>query len=280
MKKVKVITDSTMIAEPELIKELAIDIVPLGVMIDGVLYSDDQLPGEEFMELMSKAKALPSTSQPPIGLFVETFDKYPADEYDVISINITKNLSGTAEAARQAAQISHANVTVVDSEFINQSMSFQVIEAAKMARDGFGKEEILVKLEKIRANTKLYLGLSTLENVVKGGRIGKASGMIASVLNIKVIMEFTPELHLQPIVKGRGVKTFTKWRAQLVEMLKATPNVAAIGISYAGNKALALDFLHDIQPLFKDMHIPLLHTGSVIAMHTGDGAFAIEYYTD
>jgi len=81
--------------------ELEIHVVPLSVMIDGVLYTDDdRLFGEKFMSMMKEAKELPKTSQPPIGKFVELYDELGEDGSEILSIHMTTGLSGTVEAAR------------------------------------------------------------------------------------------------------------------------------------------------------------------------------------
>ena len=77
------------------------------------------------MDMMANAKALPKTSQPPIGEFVELYDRLGEDGSEVISIHMTKGLSGTVEAARQASNLSSSKVTVIDSDFTDQGLSFK-----------------------------------------------------------------------------------------------------------------------------------------------------------
>lgn len=280
MAKLKVVTDSSCTMEPTVRDQLNIHVVPLSVMIDGMVYpDDDSLPGERFMQMMAQAKELPKTSQPPIGHFVELFDELGKDGSDVLSIHMTKGLSGTVEAARQASNLSKANVTVIDSDTTDQALSFQVIRAAQLAQEGKTLAEVLSEVDKVRENTKLFIGVSTLENLVKGGRISRAKGLLSSLLNMKVIMDFDHS-ELIPIVKGRGVKTFNKWFEELKDELKRMPNVKQIGISHAEGLEITEQFKKELQQLFPEMNIPLLHTTPIIATHTGKGAFAITYYTE
>ncbi|WP_195495438.1 DegV family protein [Enterococcus gallinarum] len=280
MAKLKVVTDSSCTMEPTVRDQLNIHVVPLSVMIDGMVYpDDDSLPGERFMQMMAQAKELPKTSQPPIGHFVELFDELGKDGSDVLSIHMTKGLSGTVEAARQASNLSKANVTVIDSDTTDQALSFQVIRAAQLAQEDKTLAEVLPEVDKVRENTKLFIGVSTLENLVKGGRISRAKGLLSSLLNMKVIMDFDHS-ELIPIVKGRGVKTFNKWFEELKDELKRMPNVKQIGISHAEGLEITEQFKKELQQLFPEMNIPLLHTTPIIATHTGKGAFAITYYTE
>jgi len=280
MTNVKIVTDSSCTMLKSVRDDLDIQMMPLSVMIDGIVYADDDhLEGEHFMELMSTAKALPKTSQPPIGEFVELYDRLGADGSEVVSIHMTKGLSGTVEAARQAGNLSSANVTVIDSDFTDQGLSFQVIQAAKLAKNGASVPEILAEINHVKENTKLFIGISTLDNLVKGGRISRATGLLSSIFNMKVVMDFD-QTELIPVAKGRGMKTFNKWFDELKSELSNLSNVRQIGISHADGLELANSFKEGLQALFPDMDIPVLHTNPVIATHTGKGAFAIMYYTD
>ena len=272
MTKIKIVTDSSITIEPELAKDLNITIVPLTVMIDGVVYSDSNLKEGEFLQLMKSSKNLPKTSQPPVGVFAEVFEDLSAEDAQIISIHMSHALSGTVEAARQGATLAKADVTVVDSSFTDQAMKFQVVEAAKMAKAGATLEEILEKLEEVKAKTELYIGVSTLENLVKGGRIGRVTGLISSLLNIRVVMQMTNHT-LTPIAKGRGAKTFKKWLDDLKESLKEK-EIEEIGISYAGGPEFANQMKEELQE-FVEKPISVLETGSIIQTHTGENAWAV-----
>ena len=272
MTKIKIVTDSSITIEPELAKDLNITIVPLTVMIDGVVYSDSNLKEGEFLQLMKSSKNLPKTSQPPVGVFAEVFEDLSAEDVQIISIHMSHALSGTVEAARQGATLAKADVTVVDSSFTDQAMKFQVVEAAKMAKAGATLEEILQKLEEVKAKTELYIGVSTLENLVKGGRIGRVTGLISSLLNIRVVMQMTNHT-LTPLVKGRGAKTFKKWLDDLKESLKEK-EIEEIGISYAGGPEFANQMKEELQE-FVEKPISVLETGSIIQTHTGENAWAV-----
>lgn len=272
MTKIKIVTDSSVAIEPEVAKELDITIVPLSVMVDGVVYSDADLEEGEFLRLMQSSRNLPKTSQPPVGVFADVFEQLAEDGAQIISIHMSHALSGTVEAARQGATLANADVTVVDSSFTDQAMKFQVTEAAKLAKEGASLEEILAKIEEVKEKTELYIGLSTLENLVKGGRIGRVSGLISSLLNIRVIMQMKDH-QLEPIVKGRGAKTFKKWLDDLTASLQ-NKQVAEIGISYAGGPELAQEMKESLQPYVKKP-ISVLETGSIIQTHTGENAWAV-----
>ena len=241
-------------------------------MIDSVLYSDADLKEGEFLHLMQQSKNLPKTSQPPVGVFAEIFEELGKDDSQIIAIHMSHALSGTVEAARQGASLSTADVTVIDSSFTDQAMKFQVVEAAKLAKEGKDLETILAHVEDVKNHTELYIGVSTLENLVKGGRIGRVTGLLSSLLNIRVVMQMKNH-ELQPIAKGRGAKTFKKWLEELTNTL-SQKSVAEIGISYAGTNELANEMKALLQP-YVEKPISVLETGSIIQTHTGENAWAI-----
>ena len=272
MANIKIVTDSSITIEPEVVKEYGITIVPLSVMVDGVLYSDSELGEGDFLRLMQSSKNLPKTSQPPVGVFAEIYEDLALDGSHIVSIHMSHALSGTVEAARQGATLSGADVTVIDSGFTDQAMKFQVVEAAKLAKEGADLDTVLARIEEVKEKTELYIGVSTLENLVKGGRIGRVTGLLSSLLNIRVVMEMEDH-QLEPIVKGRGNKTFKKWLDELVEKLSHS-KVAEIGISYAGTPEWANEMKAQLQSLVEKA-IPVLETGSIIQTHTGENAFAV-----
>lgn len=273
MSKIKIVTDSSLTIEPELVEKYDITVIPLSVMIDGVMYSDSDLKEEgKFLNMMRNSKELPKTSQPPVGVFAEVYESLMKNGAEhIVSIHITHTLSGTVEAARQGANLAGADVTVIDSTFTDQCQKFQVVQAAKLAQEGGSLEEVIAKVEEVRQKSELYIGVSTLENLVKGGRIGRVTGLISSLLNIKVVMEMV-DCELNPIIKGRGLKTFNKWLDNFIEYAKGK-KVAEIGISYCGTADMANGFKEKLQVL--GAPIAVLETGSIIQTHTGENAFAV-----
>lgn len=279
MTNIKIVTDSSSIIDPERLKEIDIHTISLSIMVDGVIYADqNELDKKEFMTMMENATALPKTSQPPIGEFVDLYDELGKDGSEIISIHLTEKLSGTVNTARQAAQMSQSKVTVVDSDYIDQGLGFQVYEAAKMAQKGATVNQILDHIEKVKNKTQLYIGVATLDNLVKGGRIGKIMGAVSGFLNMKVLCQLNKG-ELEVVAKGRGNKTFTKWLDSLEKNL-ATYSVNYLGISEADGKDLAEELRSSLVKTLPDMPIPVIHTTPLVATHAGKGAFAIMFYTN
>ncbi|MCT8399267.1 DegV family protein [Weissella cibaria] len=280
MAQVKIVTDSTAMLTPEEAAEFDVKIVPLSITIDGTSYQDGvTLSRVEFMDKMAEAKNLPQTSQPALGYFTEVYESIMAadPETQIISIHLTKGLSGTADAARQAALMVEGDITTLDSEFIDRAEGFQVLAAAKLAASGASKEAVLAEIQRVRDNTQLYLTVSNLDNLVAGGRLSKTAGFIAGVLNIKVGAHIE-QGNINVEVKGRGAKSTKAYLKKIVEQMQAAPNgVAAIGISHAGIPVEAQELADKVNEVFPDVKIVVQQTSPTVSTHTGAGAIGFSY---
>ena len=278
MSKIKIVTDSTMDMTIEQAEQLGVVVVPLSVTINGETYLDRvEIQPAEFMETMKGLKELPKSSQPSAGTFLEVYDRLGEEGYEVISIHMTGKMSGTVRSAESAAQMTKTKVTVVDSEFISIALQFQVREAAEMAKLGKNLEEILNRLDAVRQNSKLYIMIDTLENMVKGGRIGKGKAFIGSLLNIKPIASLEGAEY-NPVAKVRSHSQVVKWLAkQFAEDVKGK-TVKRVGIVHAEALELATKLKDSIIELTGYDDISVDYTGPTISTHTGPGTIAIMYY--
>lgn len=279
MTNIKIVTDSSCIIDSKRLKEIDIHTISLSIMIDGVIYANqNELDKEEFMTMMENSASLPKTSQPPIGEFIELYDELGKDGSEIISIHLTEKLSGTVNTARQAAQMTKSKVTVVDSDYIDQALGFQVYEAAQLAKKGATTDEILEHIESVKNKTQLYIGVATLENLVKGGRIGKLVGAVSGFLNMKVLCQLNNG-ELEVVSKGRGNKTFTKWVKTLEEKL-TTYSVNSLGFSEADGRDISEELKSSLSKVLPTIDIPIIHTTPLVATHAGKGAFAVMFYTN
>ncbi|MGG3561449.1 DegV family protein [Neobacillus rhizosphaerae] len=278
MSKIKIVTDSTLDISQEMAKQLGIIVVPLSVTIKGETFLDRvDIDPAEFIDKMSNEKELPKSSQPAAGVFLEVYDELGKDGYEVLSIHMTGKMSGTVRSAESAAQMTDTKVTVVDSKFISTALAFQVKEAAIMAEQGKEMKEILSRLETIQEHTKLYIMVDTLENLVKGGRIGKGKAFIGSLLNIKPIASLEGAEYT-PVTKVRSHSQVVKFLAkQFAEDVKGK-TIRGVGLVHSGAQELAVKVKESIFDLTGFQDIPIDYTGPTISTHTGPGTIALMYY--
>lgn len=279
MTKVHIVTDSTADLSTAEITGLNIHVVPLTIQIDGQSYTDRiDLQPEEFLEKMKTSIELPKSSQPAVGVFKELYDELGKNGDHIISIHMTGGMSGTVKSAQTAAQMTNSHVTVIDSRFISYALSFQVLEAAQMAEKGASVEDIVNKIEEVRSKTSLFVVVDILDNLVKGGRIGKGKALLGSLLSIKPIAtldggEYTP------VAKARSHKQVVQYLfKQFTEATKGKI-VKAVGISHADGLAMA-DPLKKMIQEFGFLDVKTSFTTPVISTHTGIGAIGFMYVVE
>ena len=278
MSRIIIVTDSTADLTEQEIQDFNIHVVPLNITIQEEHYLDGEtITKEEFKNKMIACSELPMTAQPSIGRFVELYDELGKDGSEIISIHLMNSISGTVNAARQAADITESTVTVVDSDFTSRSMGIIVREAAQAAKEGKSAEEVLEVIESTRQRTKLYLTVLNLDNLIKGGRISRVMGAFSNLLNIKLFLEVING-KIEIVQKGRGLKSLQKKYGEVFEEMKACPNgIQEIGIMHAGLNEFNQSQINTLRELFPDAKFTIVMTSPIIMSHTGVDAMAVTY---
>ncbi len=278
--RIHIVTDSTCDLTKEEVAQHGIHIVPLTIQIDDKTYTDGvDLEPQSFLSLMKNAKNLPKSSQPAPGKFKELYDELGKDGDQIISLHMTGGMSGTVESARQAAQMTDSDVTVIDSRFIAIGLAIQIREAIKMRDAGATVEEIVERLEKVRENTYLYVIVDTLENLIKGGRIGKGTGFIGSLLNIKVIANLEGGAY-NPVSKVRSHKQVVNYLFKQFQTDTAGKTVKAVGISHAEGLSTMGRPLKELVEGTGFNEVEIAFTSPIISTHTGPGAIGFIYFAE
>ena len=270
MDAIKVITDSTADLTPELLERYAIGVVPLSVTIGGETFPDGTFTQAEFFERMNAASALPTTSQPPVGAFKEAYERALETAREVVSVHISTHLSGTVEAAREAAKDFGGRVHVFDSLNLSWGLGWQVLEAARAVSEGLSAEEVLRRAEALRDRVHLIVGVDKLDNLAKGGRIGRVTAFLGSVLNMRVTFCVCDGIFV-PVGRARGTSAIL---AQTMEWIADQMDGRSRG-AFCVIHAMAADkaeWLRDaIEARFDVAEMHMAETGTVIATHTGTG---------
>jgi len=278
--RIHIVTDSTCDLTKEEVAQHGIHIVPLTIQIDDKTYIDGvDLEPQPFLSLMKNAKNLPKSSQPAPGKFKELYDELGKDGDQIISIHMTGSMSGTVESARQAAQMSDSDVTVIDSRFITTGLAIQIREAIKMRDAGATVDEIIKRLDKVRENTYLYVIVDTLENLIKGGRIGKGTGFIGSLLNIKVIANLEGGAY-NPVSKVRSHKQVVNYLFKQFQADTAGKTVKTVGISHAEGLTTMGGPLKELIEGTGFNEVEINFTSPIISTHTGPGAIGFIYFAE
>ncbi|CAJ1230097.1 DegV family protein [Lactiplantibacillus xiangfangensis] len=275
---IKIVTDSAVRLTAAEIEQYNIAVVPLLVGFGSDLIADTAVDPAQFDQQMRVSPSLPTTSQPPIGNFVSIYDALTADGSQVLSLHLTETLSGTVNAARQAAELCDGDVTVIDTQSADRGMAFQVLTAARMAHAGATLDTILAKITVIREHTKTYLFVDTLDNLVKGGRVPKLAGVVTNLIKLKFVFELA-EGKLKLYTRGRGKKALIKAQERILAELQDATRVEAAGISYVGDPSVADEPEALLKKVAPQADLMVARTSAVIATHAGIGAYALMFYT-
>jgi len=271
---VKIITDSTSDIPESIISDLDIEVVPLNIHIgqDNFKHGVD-IGTDEFYTKLLTGSELPKTSQPSPGEFLDVYNKFLDQSDAIVSIHVTSKLSGTYNSAIQAK--SELNITkpieVVDSATVSMALGLIVIRAAKIAKDGGTLEEVLKEIEHCSSNTEVLVVLDTLEYLEKGGRIGKASALIGSILSLKPIL--TVE---DGIVGTFGkARTFTKAMNSLEEAIKGFTPVSDASVFYSTDKGVADDMIDRLSGIVEPDKLVVSRIGPTVGTYAGPKAIAV-----
>lgn len=266
-----IVTDSTSDIPREMAAEHGITVVPLSVSIDGEIHPDGDMPLEEFFRRMDAASELPKTSQPSVGTFVNTFNDCLERFSEVVCITISNRLSGTFESATEAARTVGERVHVLDTLNLSWGEGYQVIEAAKAAAAGATVAEITSRFESLRDRVHMVVGLDSLNNLARGGRIGRVSQLLGGLLNLKVLLTVADDGAFEPVARLRGKKAGLQatvdWVARMVDEKKP----ANFAVQHALSPDAAEWLEQAIRARFNVAELLVIPAGAVISTHTGTG---------
>jgi len=280
--KVRIVTDSTADIPDEVRERLGINIVPLKVHFGEETFLDAvTINSEQFYEKLAQSSAPPTTSQPSPIEFSDVYQRLLAEDADspIISLHVSAALSGTYQSAKIAYSMleNEADITIMDSRSASYGFGMRVVMAAEMAQAGESKERIIEEIERLERNTNLYFLVDTLEYLQKGGRIGKASALIGSILNIKPILSLDQDGVVAAVDKVRGSK---KAMTRIVELLKESYGDEPVGITmaYSFRKDTAEELYELLKSRFNVRAVGWTTIGAVIGTHTGPGTSAVFMY--
>jgi len=266
-----VVTDSTADIAPELAAEHSITIVPLSVSIAGEEFRDGALSQQQFFDRMNAAPQLPTTSQPSIGAFVEAYGRALETAEHVISVHISANLSGTIESARAAAEQFAGRVHVFDSKNLSWGLAWQVIEASAAAAEGLDPAAALERIARVRDQVKMIVGLDSLDNLAKGGRIGRVGAFLGGMLNFKVTLTVDENGSFVPLGRSRGDKAAFAYTLDWVAEKMGTATRGRFAVGHALSRDRAEACAAALRERFDVSELVIYEAGSVIATHTGTG---------
>ncbi len=279
MSKIALVTDSTGYIPKDLTDKYNITVAPQ-ILIWGKENLEDgvDIQPAEFYARLKKATVMPSSSQVTVTKFQEIFQHLLEQDYQVLAILISAQLSGTINSAEQAKAMlpAGAPVEIVDSVATAMAMGFQVLTVARAAEQGASLQECVQLAQETIKLTGLFFAVDTLEFLYRGGRIGGATRFMGTLLNFKPILELQDGR-----VEGiERVRTRGKSLERMVELVEQ---------KIAGRKPVRLATLHanapeDARAVLENANARLgavesifSEVSPVIGAHAGPGTVGLCY---
>lgn len=272
--KTAIVTDSTAYIPQEVREKYDIHMIPLTVILGTEVYEEEKdLTASEFYEVI-KTKDLPTTSQPPIGKFVELFEKLSENYDEVISVHLSSGISGTYQGAISAGDmVEEIDVFAFDTEVSCMVQGFYAIEAAKLAKKGKTAAEIMPILDELKETSHAYFMVDDLSNLQRGGRLSSAQAIIGSLLQVKPLLHFQDKL----IVPFEKIRTKKRAMKRIVELLREATNGDRYyaAIIHANREEEAKEWKAELEQEFPNIEFSLSYFGAVIGTHLGEGAMGL-----
>lgn len=281
---IKLVTDSTADIAPALREAYDVQVVPLRVQFGAESFREGiDLDNDQFYTRLVQGDVFPTTSTPPVGAFVETYERLLTECDQIISIHISGKLSSTVQTARQAARMvieTHQATTgitprieVIDSLFASMIVTTMLQTAHQHIAADKPMDTVLAAIEDLRQRAFIYIGVDTLKFLERGGRIGHARAFLGTLLRVKPIVQVVNG-EVTPVEQ---VRTTRRMHARLHELVHQQAPLQTLSIVYT-TESSAAEALRDslaATHVLKPAHIQVVQTGSVIGTHIGPGGIGM-----
>ena len=270
---IHVIVDSTSgVTEESLAKHKNLHLIPLTLAINGEYVPETEATVSQVIEYSEATKKSIPTSQPSTGDFLELFNKIPAEDA-IIILCITTAVSGTYNGAVLAAKQSKRDqIAVINTRTTAIGILQMAQDALEFIDAGVSFDDLVKKLLDISERMRTTFTVDSLEYLCRGGRIGKAAGIIGSILKIKPCIYLNKNNEVDVLDK---VRTRKKAVASLLNYLHNNSPCKRIGIVHIENIEGAKELQRQVQSEYPDIEVTVTGGTPVLACYLGPGLVGI-----
>lgn len=273
-------TDSTANLPKEYYEKLGIQMIPMQINLNDDTFNDlsDKLPIEQYYQQMRDG-ATPTTAQINKYSARTYFEKLLESGEDIFHISFSSAMSGTFNTCSRVANElneTHKNkIVIVDSLNASMGEGLLVLKAKELADAGKSIEEVESEIRKILPNVCSYFTVEQLKYLVRGGRVGKFSGIVGTLLNIKPVLRVDPEGRL---VSYKKVVTRRKSINALVDIVESKiADDKTIYITHAVSEEEAKLLAEELKKRV-GANVVITDLTQVIGCHTGPGLLAVFFF--
>ena len=278
MSKVALVTDSTACIPKDLMQKYQISVAPQVLVwgeetfLDGV----DIQPDEYYIRLRN-SKIMPTTSQASPQSFNDIYSHLLEEGYEVLTILLSAQLSGTLISAQQALEnFPGAPVEIIDSYTVAMAMGFQVLAAARAAEQGANLAECKAIAEQARQKTGVIFAVDTLEFLHRGGRIGGGARLLGTALNLKPIFEISGG-QVEPVEKVRTRKKSISRLLELIDERIDGKQPIRLATLHADSPQEACQIMELVNSRFEAVESLFTVVSPVVGTHAGPGTVGVAY---
>jgi DegV family protein with EDD domain len=276
---IHIITDTTSCLSPEVARKYQIPVIPQVInfgeesFLEGV-----DIDIHEFMRRLKTSEALPKTAAPPPELFIKEFNRLASPDDTIICIHPSADVSGTVRSATIAAQdFPDFDIRVIDTRLVSSPMATMVTLAAEWVCEGLDADTIIARLSDMTNRCRIYFLVNTLEYLARGGRIGGASALLGSVLQIKPILR----LHDGRVDQYERERTQKRAIERLKEIVLEQIPVDGTGyltVMEADAHEQAVNLANDLKLLTNQKQVAIYDMPPAIITHGGPGILGVGFF--
>jgi DegV family protein with EDD domain len=271
---VKIVTDTLSDITGDLAEELGVSVVPLYVRFGESIYRDRvEISTDEFYRRLINEAVFPSTTQPTPNDFLEVYKKLAKETDEILVIVVSSKLSGTYQSATQAKELlkRECRIEVIDSLSVAMGMGLIVISAANAIKSGANLNEVTGLVRRLVSRSHVAYLFETLKYLAKGGRIGKAQGLLGSMLSVKPILTMR-EGELAPLTRVRSVSAGIDY---LYGYAAGFSNIQGMAVEHATSPGEADKLVERLGTIYPKERIYRAVISPVVGAYAGPNALAL-----
>ena len=275
---VKIVTDTLSDITSGLAGELGLTVVPLYVRFGDEIFKDRvEITSEEFYRRLVYEDILPSTTQPTPHDFITVYEELAKETDEILVIVVSSKLSGTYQSATQAIDMikSKCKINVVDSLRVAMAEGLIVMSAAKAVKNGANLDEATEYAKKAVPRSHLVAYFDTLKYLAKGGRIGKAQGLLGSMLSVKPILTIK-DGEMAPLTR---VRSLSGGFDHLYSVVANAGKLESLAVEHATTPDDADKLVERFSPIYPKDDIHRAVISPVIGTYSGPNALAVSFLT-
>ncbi len=276
---VKIITDSLSDITSDMAQELGITVVPLTVFFGHESFLDRvTMTTDEFYHRLAHGTIWPTTTQPPPGDFLDVYNKLAKETDEILVVTLSSKLSGTYQSAMQAKDMveGKCRIEVIDSQTVGMGLGLIVISVAKAAEAGAKLDELADLVRKAMSRSHLIAYFDTLKYLAKGGRIGKAQGLLGAMLSIKPILT-VKDGEMSPVTRLRSRAAGMDY---LYNFAAGFSNIEGLAVEHATTPDDADKLAERLSSLFPKERIYRSTLSPVVGTYAGPGLMVVAVLGD